>query len=96
MAVGETTNLGEHYVGLLASYDIFPILTGQISWIHSFTDGSDLLSPVFSWSVADEAECLFGAILGFGDPPDGTEFPALGSEYGSYPNTYFLELIFYF
>jgi hypothetical protein len=102
VAVGETTNLGVHYVGLLASYEIFPILTGQISWIHSFTDGSDLLSPVFSWSVADEAECLFGAILGFGDAPglrtaaDGTEYPALESEYGSYPNTYFLELIFYF
>jgi hypothetical protein len=102
VAVGETTNLGEHYIGLLASYEFYPILTGQLSWIHSFDDGSGLLSPVFSWSVADEAECLFGAILGFGDRPgsrtsaDGTEYPELQSEFGSYPGTYFIELVFYF
>lgn len=102
VSVGETTNLGGHYVGLLASYEFYPILTGQLSWIHSFDDGSGLLSPLFSWSVANEAECLFGAILGFGDRPearisvDGIEYPELQSEFGSYPDTYFIELVFYF
>ena len=102
VAVGETTNLGEHYAGLLASYELYPILTGQLSWIHSFTDGSDQLSPVFSWSVADEAELIFGAILGFGDGPelqtaaDGTVNVSVESEFGTYPSTWFAEFILYF
>jgi hypothetical protein len=101
VAVGETTNLGAHYGALLASYELHPILTGQLSLIHSFTDGSDLLSPVFSWSVADEAQCIFGAILGFGDRPalrqtEEQPFLELQSEFGSYPDFAFLELIFYF
>jgi len=101
VAVGETTNLGEHYGAFLASYELHPILTGQLSLIHSFTDGSDLLSPVFSWSVADEAECIFGAILGLGDRPANRQtaegsFLELQSEFGTYPDFAFLELIFYF
>lgn len=101
IAVGETTNIGVHYGALLASYEFHPILTGQLSLIHSFSDGSDLLSPVFTWSVADEAECIFGAILGFGDRPalrqtgEGA-FLELQSEFGTYPDFTFLELIFYF
>jgi hypothetical protein len=101
VATGGTTNLGKHYGGFLASYELHPLVTGQISWIHSFTDGSDSLSPVFSWSVSDETECLFGAILGFGDTPAAGvtgENAALlqGSEFGTTPDWYFLEFIYYF
>jgi hypothetical protein len=97
IATGGTTNLGVHYGGFLASYEFHPLVTGQLSWIHSFTDSSDLLSPIFSWSVSDEAECIFGAILGFGDTaPKGAEALRAGSEYESTPHFYFIEIIYYF
>ena len=97
IATGGTTNLGVHYGGFLASYELHPLVTGQLSWIHSFTDGSDLLSPIFSRSVSDEAECIFGAILGFGDTaPKGAEALLAGSEYESTPQFYFIEIIYYF
>ena len=99
VAVGDTPNLGRHYLGLQASYEVHPLLTGQIAWIHSFTDRSDLLTPTARWSVADEAECVFGAILGFGERPgvDAVKGSArLESEFGASPNLYFTELIFYF
>ncbi len=103
VAAGETTNLSEHLLGLLLSYEFHPLLTGQMTWIHSLSDGSDLLSPVFTWSVADEAECLLGAIIGTGERPasspgadPGSPAVHLRSEFGSYSNFYFLEMIFYF
>lgn len=99
VALGETTNIGEHYLGAVASYEIGPLLSGRLSWIHSFSDGSDLISPVFTWSVADEAECVFGAVLGLGARPKRdaeTGRLAPGSEFGSAPGRYFAEIVFYF
>lgn len=98
-ALGETTNIGEHYLGVVASYEIGPLLSGRLSWIHSFSDGSDLVSPVFTWSVADEAECVFGAVLGRGARPKRDTVTGRlepGSEFGSSPGRYFSEVIFYF
>jgi hypothetical protein len=94
---GETPNLGRHYLGAQVSYDLHPLLAGQVAWIHSLTDGSDLVTPTLRWSMADEAECVFGAILGFGDRPvaEGGVL-SLTSEFGASPNLYFTELIFYF
>lgn len=99
VAVGETTNLGRHFLGVQASYDIHPLLSGQVAWIHSLTDGSDLLNPTVRWSVADEAECIFGGIIGLGERPSvSAETGALeiAGEFGAASNLYFTELIFYF
>ena len=98
VAVGETTNLGEHLLGLQVSYEFHPLLSGHVAWVHSLSDGSDLVTPTFTWSVADEAECLFGASLASGERPASGESGnfELQSEFGTYPDTYFIEMIFYF
>jgi hypothetical protein len=85
VSVGDMTNLGEHLLGLQASYEFHPLLTGHVAWIHSFSDGSDLVTPTFTWSVADEAECLFGATIASGDRPVRGDPGALNCRVNSDP-----------
>ena len=100
-AVGETLSLGKHELGIQASYEISPLLTGSFSWIINLTDSSSLVSPFLSRSLSNESEFLIGAILGFGSRPESTGEGGFGgidlrSEYGTYPNTFFAEFKLYF
>jgi len=94
---GSILHMSRHLLGLMASYDIIPILNGRVVWIYSLSDQSSFLQPVFTLSLSDEADLLFGAALGTGSRPclDGI-MPRLGSEFGSYPDFYFVELKYYF
>ena len=100
--LGQTVSLGEYLAGLQISYEFHPLLTGQAVWIYSFSDASSLVSPTFTYSLADEAEFLWGATLGFGKRPSAHQIapdlniPVLESEYGIYPDVFFMELKFYF
>jgi len=95
---GGSFHMGEHLLGMVASYEILPILKGSLAWIFSFSDFSSLLQPSLSLSVSDEADFLFGAMIGLGARPrsSGTLDLGLESEFGSYPNFYFMEFKFYF
>ncbi|MBN2298292.1 MAG: hypothetical protein JXM72_06835 [Deltaproteobacteria bacterium] len=101
-ATGQSVSLGEYLAGLQLSYEFHPLLTGQIAWMYSFSDTSSLVSPTFTYSVADEAEFLCGATLGRGETPSaqqiapGLNIPVLESEFGTYPDVFFLEFKFYF
>jgi len=97
LAQGSTLHMGTHLTGALVSYDIIPILNVQAVWIYSFSDQSSLLQPVFTLSLSDEAELLFGASFSVGSRPFKEGFiPRLQSEFGSYPDIYFIELKYYF
>ena len=101
-AIGQSVSLGEYLAGLQVSYEFHPLLTGQAVWIYSFSDTSSLVSPTLTYSLADEAEFLCGAFLGFGKRPSsrqvapGLNMPVLESEYGTYPHVFFMEFKFYF
>lgn len=101
-ATGQSVSLGEYLAGLQISYDFHPLLTGQAVWIYSFSDSSSLVSPTLTYSVADEADFICGATLGYGERPStrqvapGLNVPVLESEYGTYPDVFFMEFKFYF
>jgi hypothetical protein len=105
-AVAESISLGRHLTGLQVSYEFHPLLNAQTVWIYSFSDNSSLVSPTLTYSIADEAEFLAGGILGFGKRPVTRQiFPdtffardivELESEFGTYPNFFFMEFKFYF
>jgi hypothetical protein len=84
--------------GFLASYDFLPILVGQLVTICSLSDGSVLVQPILTLSMADNADLLLGASLNFGHRPDldPVEGVQLESEFGTYPNFYFAQVKFYF
>jgi hypothetical protein len=97
-ATGGTLDLSDDLIGAAVSYELLPILVGQIGTIASIDDGSIQLQPRLTWSAADEVEVLAGAIVSRGTrprvgPPLGV---ALRSEFGSFPDLYYLEVKWYF
>ncbi|NOZ85520.1 MAG: hypothetical protein GXP49_04505 [Deltaproteobacteria bacterium] len=90
---GTLLAMGEHELGLVTTYEPYPLIKLQLAWIFSATDQSTLLSPMVSYSISDEADFLFSAYIGLGARPVNGE---LKSEYGSYPNVYLGEFKFYF
>ncbi len=102
---GPSLHLSRHLLGVLFSYDFVPIIIGQLVWVYSISDRSSLIQPALFISIADEAELIMGATISTGDRPwlhtetSGMlqiETPRLESEFGSYPNIYFIKFKFYF
>ncbi len=98
VADGNALHVGAHLLGLLVSYDLHPLVKGSLAWLFSASDLSSLVQPGVVISVADEAELLAGALLCFGARPTGPSAlqPGLQSEFGTYPNFYYLEFKYYF
>lgn len=94
---GTTLGVSEHLIGALASYELLPILVGQLGCIVSADDPSVQVLPQLTWSAADEVEVLAGAILGRGARPAlGAGTLALRSEFGTFPDVWYVEVKAYF
>lgn len=95
---GASLQLSRHLLGVLFKYDIIPIVVGQLVGIYSLSDNSFLVQPALDISVSDEVELILSATLGFGNRPEQNFFmvPRLRSEFGTYPDTYFAEIKWYF
>jgi hypothetical protein len=94
---GSTLNMSKTILGLTASYEIIPILSGQAVWMLSFSDGSSLVQLGLTLSVADEADMFFGTLIGLGARPSGSTLqPILKSEFGTYPNSFYMQYKYYF
>jgi hypothetical protein len=96
---GLAYHASRHIVGVMASYEILPILTGSLAWIFSASDASCLFQPGLVYSVADEADLVAGAMIALGKRPHlpGATSPlGLRSEFGTYPDIYYLQFKLYF
>jgi hypothetical protein len=94
---GQTLDLSEHLAGVVAQYDVLPIVVAALGTIVSLHDGSFQLQPRLTWAAADEVEVLAGAIVSIGDRPAiGTTGLGLRSEFGTFPNLYYAEVKLYF
>jgi hypothetical protein len=94
---GQTLDLSEHLLGVVAQYDVLPIVVAALGTIVSLDDGSFELQPRLTWAAADEVEVVTGAIVGIGDrPASGATGLRLRSEFGTFPNLYYAEVKFYF
>jgi hypothetical protein len=95
---GSSLQLSRNLVGLSAQYQFTPLVVGQLGTIVSLSDGSTQLQPTVTISLANEMDLLIGAIIGFGPKPKTTGGLALNvdSEFGTLPDTLFLEWKWYF
>ncbi|MBW2722082.1 MAG: hypothetical protein JRC67_07655, partial [Deltaproteobacteria bacterium] len=84
--------------GQLISYEFLPIITGQLTALYSWEDPSGQIQPILTWSPSDNTEVLVGASINFGDRPEqsSTGQPQLQSEFGTFPDFYFMEFKLYF
>ncbi len=98
LASGGSLHLGKHLCGVMASYEILPILLGQASWLYSFSDQSSQIQTGLIYSAADEVDVQLGALINTGDRPRGTSIldTHIKSEFGTFPNIYFLEFKIFF
>ncbi|MBN2493702.1 MAG: hypothetical protein JXR96_03835 [Deltaproteobacteria bacterium] len=93
MMGGGSLHMGEHLVGLVLTYELLPILNASLAWLFSASDLSSLIQPGLLLSVSNESDFLFGAMIGLGARPTAA---GLQSEFGTYPNVYYMEYKFYF
>ncbi len=90
---GEIYNLGRHYLGFVVDWEAHPLLHVLAQGQWNLLDPSALVGPAFSISLSDEAELDGGAYFALGAQRQGS---TLGSEFGSYPSTYYLTAKIYF
>ncbi len=79
----------------MASYQFLPVVIGQFVWIHSISDRSNLFQPSLYISLTDETDIIAGATISKGERPLETT-SQIQSEFGTYPDNYFLEVKYYF
>lgn len=95
---GAGLHLGRHLLGLTVSYDLLPILKGRLAVIYSISDSSIQVQPSLTWSVSDNSEVILGAAINRGRRPERIT-PGqvmIRSEFGTYPDYYYLQWKFYF
>jgi hypothetical protein len=85
VAAGEMQSLGKHLLGLLADYPLTSVHGAKLASLVSLTDGSVLLVPTLTYSVANNVHFELGALVA----------PIVHSEYASYPNVVFFDLSLY-
>ena len=97
-ASGNTLQMSRNLTGFLISYEIEPIITGQFTAIYSWDDPSAQIQPILNWSVSDNTELILGASINLGDRPrkDSSGEVKLRSEFGTFPDFYFMEFKVYF
>jgi len=77
---GEVTSLGRYYAGASLAWRVHPLVGASVVLLYNADDGSVLLQPHGSWSVAQNVVVLLGGGAGLGSSPDAGGQPR--SEYG--------------
>lgn len=85
--------LGRHYSAFDLSYEISPLIIGELLYLRNWSDDSYSLSLNAVYSTSDESELALTSILPGGAEPEGNE---IGSELGSLPVQIALEYRYYF
>lgn len=85
--------LGRNYSAFNLSYEITPLLFGELLFLRNWSDDSYTMSFNVVYSVSDESELAFTATLPGGSEPDSGQ---IHSELGSLPIRFALEYRYYF
>ena len=93
---GESYFLGQHYGGVAVSYTPWELFSLSLSVISNLTDPSVIVATSASYSIASDVELSLGAYNTFGEEPVIALPPVLGSEFGAYPDMYYLLFAAYF
>ncbi len=90
---GSVYLLGKNYLAPGINVEITPLLNMEAAALINMDDNSALLAPSLTYSVSDNSTASAGAYIGEGDGP---EAGVPRSEFGSYPDTYYLSFKYYF
>lgn len=93
ITAGDIYNISRHYLGILASYEVTPLLVVSLATIINLIDHSLLINPTIIFSLSDNTEFVAGMVIGEGLKPRGY---ILKSEFGSSADFTFVEIKYYF
>jgi hypothetical protein len=93
VARGEIYNFGRHYLGTTLQYEPHPLITTSLAGLWNLLDQSGLIGPLLLISLGNEADLRAGAYFPLGPSLVGSR---VQSEFGLYPQTYYLQLRWYF
>jgi len=95
---GVSTSLNDHLSGVSLSYDFNPLLIGRYDAKLAWADSSHQHNFSFVQSIKNNVDFMVGGQINIGDRPNGANWqnPNIQSEFGRLPNTYYLELKYYF
>lgn len=96
--LGDLPYLGRHLLGAGASYELTPLLLGDLLALVNLVDGSALLNAYAQYSLLDEAELVVIASVPIGPGPRNLTsiFAEVPSEFGLYPVSVSVELRAFF
>jgi len=96
---GELMFMGRSYGGLMASYELRPRVGLSVFGLVNLGDGSALVAPGLSFSVAEDVDLVAGGFLGLGERPADVDLAqifagdmGLKSEFGLLPHTAYLQM----
>ncbi len=92
---GELQVLGRDELAGQASYQIHPLLTGNLLALWNLNDLSALIMPGASYSASNEVTLRAGLFLGIGDGSQESTLD-IPSEYGIVPTTVYVSLTAFF
>lgn len=93
---GQTYLMGQHYAGAALSYTPWELITLSTSAMTNLTDPSVILTFAAAYSVASDVDISLGSYVTFGEAPTIALPPVLNSEFGTYPDLYYLFVSAYF
>jgi hypothetical protein len=95
--------LGRHYLIPGLSWPATPLWTVTASALVGLSDGSWMLAPIVEYNVRENFYLSAGGFAGFGERPlsdpmvfAGAAPTILRSEFGTYPDTFYASLRYYF
>ncbi len=86
--------LGRNYLAPGFTYQVTPLLSASFQLLWNMDDGSTLFAPSVEYSLADDATARAGGYAGYGDSSGTLRAPE--SEFGEYPDIWYLSASFYF
>jgi hypothetical protein len=97
-ASGNVLQMSRNLTGFLISYEFEPIITGQFTALYAWDDPSAQIQPIITWSPSDNTEVIVGSSINFGNRPtrDSSGQVKLRSEFGTFPDFYFMQFKLYF
>ncbi|MFH1288442.1 MAG: hypothetical protein ABII25_07075 [bacterium] len=85
---GEINNIARYYMGLRYKNEYHALWKSEISFIYNFIDKSNLIGPQVIYSISDNSEFKAGVLFAAGRQREDTK---LLSEFGAYPDNYYIQ-----
>ena len=94
---GRVYLLARHYAMIGGQYQISPLWAARWQFIMNLNDGSLMIAPQISLSLAQNADLSGGLFRGVGDTVSGGgRLLSVGSEFGAYPQFVYCSFQFYY